>query len=376
MSRNLENLTWIDIDTKALKSNIEALSKRLLKGVQTMAVVKGNAYGHGMLLVAQAVEKSVDYFAVFDFADAMALRKSGIKKNISVLCPADKSWIKDAVSKNIELTATSCDFLNAVGKMRLPKGKKLKVHLNTETGLGRDGFIASEMSKAIKIISQSKNISVTGLMTHFSGAENREFDAYTKTQVDNLLIWKKALADINIHPLVHASGTAGSILDSKYQLDLVRFGIGLYGLWPSDETKKLDKKLVLKPALSWKTKIVEIKNLKKGSPVGYNQTFKLSRDSTIAVVPVGYFDGLPRSSSSNGKMIVKGKLVSQIGRVMMNMCVLDVSNIPGVKVGDTVTIIGSEGKVSVSADDWATWSRSINYEVVTCINPGIPRRIA
>lgn len=376
MAKNSENLTWLEIDTKALKHNIQALSKRLSKGVRIMAVVKGNAYGHGMLLVAQAVEKSVDYFAVFDFADAIILRKSGIKKPILVLCPADKTWIKEAVSKNIELTATSCRFLTEVEKTQIPKGKKLKIHLNIETGLGRDGFIASEMSKAIKIISQSKNILVTGLMTHFSGAENREFDAYTKTQVDNLLVWKQAFAGANIHPIVHASGTAGSILDSKYQLNLVRFGIGLYGLWPSDETKKLDKKLILKPALSWKTKIIEIKNLEKGSSIGYNQTFKLTRDSSIAVIPVGYFDGLSRNASSTGKMILNNTIVPQIGRVMMNMCVLDVSNVPGVKVGDTVTIIGSEGKVSVSADDWAVWSNSINYEVVTCINPSIPRRIA
>lgn len=374
--KNQENLTWLEIDINALKHNTQALTKRLAKRTKVMAVVKGNAYGHGMFVVAKTIEKLVDYFAVFDFVDAMALRKAGIKKNILVLCPADKAWIRDAVVKNIELTATSCAFLNAVEKTILPKSKKLKIHLNVETGLGRDGFVESEISKVRRIVSSPKNFSVIGLMTHFSGAESRVFDIYTGEQVEKLIEWKQLLSEIDIHPIVHASGTAGSILDAKYQLDMVRLGIGLYGLWPSEETKEIDTSLVLKPALSWKTKIIEIKNLKKGSSVGYDQTFKLTRDSMVAVLPVGYFDGLPRSASGKGEMITKGQKVPQIGRIMMNMCVIDVTDLSRVSVGDTVTIIGSDGRNTVSTDDWAMWSDTINYDIVTSLNPSIPRRIA
>lgn len=373
MKKNPEHLTWLDIDIKALKNNIRALSKRLSKGVKTMAVIKGNAYGHGMLLVAQIIENSVDYLAVFDFTDALELRKSGIKNNIVVLCPAHVSWVPEAIAKNIELVATSKYFLLQIEKLFPLKMKKLKIHLNIETGLGRDGFIVDEMQYVVKMLSVAKRISVVGLMTHFSGAESRIFDEYTKQQVEKLLSWKKALNNIDVYPMIHASGTAGSILDHTYQLDMVRFGIGLYGLWPSPETQELDKNLILKPALSLKTKIIEIKKLKKGNPIAYDQTHILARDSVIAVLPVGYFDGLPRSASDKGYMIVRGKTVRQIGRIMMNLCVLDITNIVGVKVGDTVTIIGSDSKTAVSTDDWAYWADTINYEIVTCINPSLPR---
>ena len=365
----------MEVDTKALLHNCKILKSHLDKKTQTLAVIKGNAYGHGMLGVAQVLRNHVDYFAVFDFHDALILRKAGIKNNILVLCPAQKEWFTMAIQKKIELSVTSLDVLqNAVSSV---KQNSLVIHINVETGLGRDGFVEGEREKIIKYLQMNKRIVVKGLFTHFMGVESSEHANYTAGQVKKLLEWRNVFYENGFTPLVHASGTAGALVHKEYQLDMCRFGIGLYGLWPSEETREKvlakDKKMFLKPALSWRARIVEVKKLPEGSCIGYDCTHKLPGASKIAVIPVSYYDGIPRSSSGQGAVLIKGKRAPQLGRVMMNMVVVDVTHIGGVKAGDIATILGQAGKDSITAEEWAKWGNTINYEVVTCINEKIER---
>lgn len=339
-----------------------------------MCVIKGNAYGHDMLTVAKILAKEKpDYFAVFTFEDALTLRKSGVTTAILVLCPAQKEWCKVAAEKNIELSVTSVALLAYIKKTKF--SKKLKIHINVETGLGRDGFSDTHIHQVLALVDQAQTFDVVGLFTHFSGAESREFDYYTKNQVEKLLSWKQAFSSVGIYPLVHASGTAGSLMAQDYQFDIVRFGLGLYGLWPSEETKHLKSALdlELRPVLSWKTKIVEIKELPKLSGVGYDATYVTKQQTTTAVLPVGYFDGLSRIASGKGTVLVAGKKVPQIGRIMMNMCVVDITGLEGATVGTEVVLIGTSEDESIFVEEVAKISRTINYEFVTRIQSDIPR---
>ena len=209
-----------------------------------------------------------------------------------------------------------------------------------------------------------------GLYAHFACADDSSFDSYTKKQISELLKWKKSFAEIGLQPLLHHAASAAAITSQAVDLDMVRVGISLYGLWPSKEIETKHKnKIKLIPVLSWKTRIAEIKFLPKGSAISYNCTHILKRDSKLAVLPIGYFDGIARVSSNKSFAIVGGKKVSQIGRVTMNLIVLDVTDVADVKEGDVAEIIGKE----ITADDWAIWSQSSNYEVVTRINSAVKR---
>ena len=360
-------LTWIEISKNALLNNISQIKKRFSDGIKFMAVAKANAYGHGLLEVVNIIQKNIDYLAVFAFEDAIFLRKNGIKKPILVLSRVFPDQIDLAIEHDIEVTISTIDILQKVKK-------NLKVHICVDTGLGRDGFTIFEMEKVISLLADSP-MKINGLYAHFASADDVNFDNYTKKQIAELLSWKKEFLHLGLNPLIHHCASA-AIMNSNIleQFDIARIGISLYGLWPSDQIKKMQQdKIKLIPVLSWKVRISELKFLPKGSVISYNCTYVLSRDSKLAILPIGYFDGIPRIASSNAFAIVKGKKVLQIGRVTMNLIVLDVTDIDNVKVGDVVTIIGCEDGAEVSADDWAKFAQSSNYEMVTRINSSIER---
>lgn len=332
-----------------------------------MAVVKANAYGHGLMEVVNSVKNKVDYFAVYAFSDALFLRKKNITKPILVLGKIFPSQISLAIKHDIEVTVSTLDILLAAKKIF--GKKKLKAHICADTGLGRDGFIFSDIKKILPLL-KNKNLEVKGLYAHFASADDSAFDDYTKKQISELLKWKKSFSEIGLKPMLHHAASAAAISSQAIDLDMVRVGISLYGLWPSKEIElKHKNKIKLIPALSWKVRIAEVKFLPKGRAISYNCTHILSCDSKLAVLPIGYFDGIPRISSNKSFAIVGGKKVPQIGRVTMNLIVLDVTDVADVKEGDVAEIIGKK----ITADDWAMWSQSSNYEVVTRINSGVER---
>lgn len=360
--------TWIEISKSALLNNISQIKKQLRQNEKFMAVVKANAYGHGLLEVANIIQNKVDYLAVFALEDAILLREEGYEKPLLVLSRIFPDQVDLAIKHDIEVTVSTFDILQNLKK-------NLKIHICLDTGMGRDGFVAADLKKLISIIKESQ-INICGIYAHFASADESKFDNYSKKQIEELLRWKGefALNKIDI-PLIHHCASAG-VIDQKSssEFNLARLGISLYGLWPSSELKDRKGELVnLKPALSWKAKISEIKSMPKGSSISYGCTHVLERDSKIAILPIGYFDGISRVSSGLGQMILHGIKVPQIGRVTMNLVVLDVTDVKQAKIDDIVTIIGEDGEVEVTADDWAKWSKTINYEIVTRLNSSIIR---
>lgn len=368
------NLTWIEISKKALLNNIKEIKKNLSKKAKFMAVVKANAYGHGIMEVVEQIKEGVDYFAVYDFEDALLLRCEKITKPILVLGRTFPSQIDLAIKHNIDITVSTFDLLEEAKK--ISDKKKLKIHLCVETGFGRDGFIFEDLPKLLKLIKNDK-ISVEGLYGHFASADESKFISHTKKQITELLKWKKEIFAAGYNPLIYHSASAGSFLSEfREEFDIVRVGLSLYGLWPSEELKeKYQNQIKLEPVLTWKTLVTEVKKLPKGSKISYGCTYELERDSKIAILPVGYYDGISRVSSNKSQFLVNGKKVPQIGRVTMNIVVLDVTDVKNVKAGDEVIVIGSNKKQEVRADDWAIWSQTSNYEIVTRIIANISRTI-
>ena len=406
------SLSLIETSKKALLNNIAQIKKKLTPQQKFMAVVKANAYGHGLLEVVGAIKNKVDYFAVYDFNDALLLRKKKISQPILVLGRTLPSQISLALKHDLEITVSTFDLLEelsffnhavipAQAGIHLPKSLdldsrlrgndsesrvfsakevaaikkcKLKIHLCIESGMGRDGFVFLDLPKILTLL-KNKNIEPVGLYSHLSSADEKKFDAHSKKQVAELLKWKKALNEIGLKPLVHLAASSGVFIPKIAKaFDLVRVGLSLYGLWPSNEVKKFHQKETnLQPVLSWRAMISEIKFLPKGSAISYGCTHILQRDSKIAILPIGYFDGISRVSSSKGFVLINGKKVPQLGRVTMNIIVIDVTDVVTAKIGDVATIIGRDGDEEITADDWAAWSATSNYEIVTRINSGLAR---
>lgn len=354
----------VQIDIKALTHNYKVLKKCTGKKTKTMCVVKGDAYGHGLETCVKILQKSnPDYYAVFTIEEGIRVRKIDRKTPILVLCPANDSFISYAQKYSLTLSVSSVDVL--ADMVRIKTKKVLKIHICIESGLGRDGIQEKYLSRVLALAHGKKHILVEGVYTHFSGAESRVFDRLTVIQTNTLSRWKNAFREVGIHPLFHASGTAGTLLGPDFQFDMCRFGLGLYGLWPSDETKNIHPTLMLRSVLSWSTSIVEIKELSAQHGIGYDSTYVTNKVTKIAVIPVGYYDGLPRTLSNNCDMLVRGKHVPLRGRVMMNMCVLDVTHISNVALGDEVVIVGKQGKEEITVDELAVKAGTINYELVT-----------
>lgn len=363
--------SWLEISQSSLLHNFKVLTQNLSPKTKSLCVVKGNAYGHDLKKIVSILNKvHPDFYGVFDIQDALTIRTSNKKTPILVMCAAQKEFVSIALKYNLSLSVSSNEILTYIAKKKFTQ--PLKIHLCIETGLGRDGIPHEELSKTLALIHTNKKIVVEGLYTHFSGAESRKFDQLTRTQISHLIKWESAFHNVGIQPIIHASGTAGSMLGKTFELDMCRLGLGLYGLWPSDETKTLSKKITLKPVLSWKTKIIDIKELPQNHGIGYDVSFVTKKPTKVAIVPVGYYDGLSRIATNRAYMLVQGVKVALRGKVMMNMCVLEVVD-QNVKIGQEITIIGTENQKSITADDWASWSDTINYEITTKINPSLPR---
>ena len=366
--------TWIEIDRTAIRHNFDVFKKLISPGTKLMAVVKSNAYGHGLIDFSREVEKlGVDFIGVDSITEARALRREGVGLPILVLGYTMPELFGEAVENDISLTVSTFETLEAIAKAKL--SKPLKIHIKVDTGMHRQGFLAEDLPKILgKFKVQSSKLKVEGLYTHFASAKNPAFPKDTKEQMTEFLKWMLAFRKAGLHPLAHASATAGVMLFPQAQFDMVRIGIGLYGLWPAPEVREfLGDRIVLKPALIWKSIVTEIKKLPKGSRIGYDLTEELYQDSTIAIIPIGYWHGYPRALSSIGRAVVKGKECKVLGRVSMDMLIVDVTEVRHLNVGDEVVVMGGSENSPVSAMGLARAIDASWYEVVTRLNPLIKR---
>jgi len=366
--------TWIEIDKKAIVHNYQIFRNLIDKKCKIMSVVKSNAYGHSLLDFAKEQEKlGVDYLGVDSIVEGIALRKEGIKKPILVLGYTLPEMLLEAIKYNIEITVSNFETLKEIEKIK-NQIKKIKVHIKVDTGMNRHGFLLRDMEKLLTELKKIKNISVVGLFTHFAMAKNPAFPQYTKNQIAEFEKWSEVFKKNGFNPIKHASATSGAILFKEAHFDMVRIGIGLYGIWPSSETRAFaEGKIRLAPVLSWKAVIGEIKAIKAGSRVGYDCTETVAKDSKIAIIPVGYWHGLPRALSGIGKVIIGNKKCKILGRVCMDIIMVDITYIRNVKVGDEVILIGKSEKEEISADDISNLMDASTYEFLTRINPLIKR---
>ena len=378
--------TWIEVDKNAIAQNYKTFRGLIGNDRRLMAVVKSNAYGHGLIGFSKEAQKlGVDWFGVDSVVEAIALRKSGIKKLILVLGHTLPERLEEAVRQDISLTVSSFDALRNLKNFRLavPRrsftrrgamSKDLKIHLKIDTGMHRQGFFINDLPEVVSFLKKSPKIEIEGIYTHFAAAKNPTFPRDTNRQIEEFKKAVKVIEDGGFKSIKHAAATSGTIIFPSSHFDMVRIGIGLYGLWPSSEVRSaFSNKVKLAPVLSWKTIIGEIKDIKKGEGVGYDFTERLKLNSRIAILPSGYWHGYPRALSSVGQVLIRGQRAKVLGRVSMDMTVVDVTNIKDAKIGDAVTLIGKDGGREITADELAELSGTINYESITRINPLIER---
>jgi len=370
-------LSWVEISKSALAHNIKSFRKLIGKDKVLGVAVKANAYGHGLLECARIFLKAgADYLCVNAVFEAEELRKAGVKSPILIMGYTPLSDLKKVVQLKCDLVVYNEETIKALGKL----GRKADVHLKIETGNHRQGIRLEDLPKISADLNRYKNINVAGISTHFANLEDRINHQYALYQLKE---FKKAIRlieeDGHAPHYRHTASTAATILLPEAHFNFVRVGIGAYGLWPSEKTKKAAKRagldIRLKPALTWKSIVAQIKEVKKGSLVGYGCTYEMPRNGRIAVIPVGYYDGYVRALSSRGQVLINGKKAPVIGRVCMNMIMVDVTDISDVKLEDEVVLIGRQGKEQITAEDIGEWSGTINYEVTTRIGERIPRLI-
>ncbi len=370
--------TWVEISKKALVANAKTFRRRAGAGVAVMAVVKSNAYGHGLELVAKTVQPHLDWFGVDNVDEGIALRKAGIKKPI-LLLGFTPSWrMQEAFRENLRLTVSTLEQVRSAEKAAKKAGKRGYLHLKAETGTTRQGADLRDLPDMANAIKRSAHLILDGLSTHYANIENATDQAYAAGQLETYLNAIEILEANGLYPIMrHTACTAAAVLFPDTHFNLVRVGIGLYGLWPSLETKLEAQaqglEIDLCAALAWKTRIAQVKDVKRGTPISYGLTEKMPRNGKVAVLGVGYWDGYDRGLSSVGEVLVRGRRAKILGRICMNMCMIDVTDVPNVGAEDEVLLLGDDGRECVSAEEIAKKIGTINYEIVTRINPLLPR---
>lgn len=372
--------TWIELKKQAVFNNVRVFRALLKKKTGLFAVVKSNAYGHGLHLFSKiADEAGVDGFCVDSVVEGLKLRLAEIKKPIISLGPTMPVLLESAKQNRIILTISNFDFLKAI----LVSPFEIDFHLKIDTGMHRQGFYLKDIPKIIKLLKLKKNIHLSknlkGLCTHFAAAKDITYPNYTLNQISEFVkaadFFKKAgFKNLDLH----AAATGGTVLYPKSHFDIVRVGIGLYGYWPTKEIERehflvWGKKVDLKPVLEWKSIISEIKDLKKGDFVGYDLTEKISRDLKEAIIPIGYWHGLPRSLSGKGRILVQGKFAKILGRVSMDLINVSLPDNLKIKPGERATLIGKDKNLFIGADELAEYEGTIHYEILTRLNPLIKR---
>jgi len=365
--------TWVEIDTNILINNISVLRSMLPDATKLMCVIKSNAYGHGLIGVARIIQKIGNiYLAVDSFGEAVSLRENKIKLPILVLGFVPEACFKECANKNIGITISSIKPLKSLLKFK--NKKALSVSIKIDSGLHRQGFLWKDRNILFSYLDKlPEGVSISGLYSHCAVLDEKNGKKFTKGQVEIFTKWRDEFNKNGYFPGTHIFSSSGAFIKEKEKFDFVRCGIALYGHYPSDWIGNLASKNTLKPVLSWKTIVSETKKINKGESVGYGLTEKVTKYSTIAVCPVGYWQGYPRSLSRKGIVLINGKRAKVLGAISMDMMVVDITGIRNVKQGSKVTLIGKDKREEVSAEEVAKLAGTISYEILTRINPEIPR---
>ncbi|MFC1704582.1 alanine racemase [Candidatus Omnitrophota bacterium] len=363
--------TWVEVNVGAIAYNFRQVRRIVGSRVKILAVVKADAYGHGMREVSQALHGcGADYFGVACIDEAIELRKLGITKPILIFESIPTHFAAEIINHNLIPTISVIPLADAINRYAKKRKKIARVHIKVDTGMGRLGVWHIEALDFIKAINAFSHLKIEGIYTHFSSADTDS--EFTKQQIGD---FKKLKTLIEAHkisiPLYHAANSMGVIAYPESHFDLVRPGLMLYGLYPR---KGLTKKVTLKPAMSFKTKVMYVKHVSAGRSISYGRTYVTKRNTIIATLPVGYNDGYPRCLSNNAEVLLNGKRYKIAGRVCMDQLLIDVGSRSNVKINDLVTLLGNDEGGCISADELAEKAGTISYEIVCALGKAKNRR--
>lgn len=368
------NRVRADIDLDAVLYNMESMHKKLKPGTKIAAVVKADAYGHGAVEISRVLE-NLPYlwgYAVATSNEAMQLVEAGRKKPIIILGLSFPEQFEEIVENDLRPAVCTYETAQALSDIAAEKNKVCRIHIKVDTGMSRIGFqVTPESADTVARISKLPNIMIEGIFTHFARAdEASKAPAYEQFKQFEKMIAMVEEKGVQI-PLKHCSNSAGIVEIPECNMDMVRAGITLYGLWPSEEVDKT--KISLKPVMSLRSRVAYVKELLPGRQISYGGTFTVKKKMTVATVPVGYGDGYARGLSNKGWVLINGQKAPICGRVCMDQCMVDVTDIPGVKIGDTVTLLGKDADEEITMEQLGELSGRFNYEFACLITPRVPR---
>ncbi|MEC9488181.1 MAG: alanine racemase [Halanaerobium sp.] len=362
---------WAEVNLSHIAHNLRQVRKSVPEDTQIMAVVKADAYGHGAIPVAStALNSGVQRLAVAVVDEAKELREAGIAAPIQILGSTLPEELEDVVNYGIIQTITDLETAERLSSTAQRMGKKVRIHLKVDTGMGRIGVFPAELARFARQVSRLPRLEVEGIMTHFAAADEADKD-YTRMQLSRFQEGLQQLQQEGLQfPVVHCANSATIIDLPEKAFNLVRPGIMIYGLWPS---RKVKHDMDLRPALTWKAKIVYLKWLPEDEGVSYGRTYITDKETRVATLPLGYADGYTRLFSNKSEVLVNGQRAPLIGRVCMDQIMVDVTEIPDAAMGDEVVILGTQGSQTISAADLAGLIGTINYEIVCMISKRVPR---
>lgn len=361
--------TRVEVDLNIISDNFKKI-KNYAAPVKLMAVLKANAYGHGLVRIAQLMQElNADYLGVAVLEEGILLRQQGITKPVLVLGGIWGNQIPFFLKHDLTITASSIEKLKQIDELAGQIKKKAKVHLKIDTGIERIGVHYYNAEKFLEASLQYKNVIIEGIYSHFANSEKSDL-SYTKLQLERfrevLLFYEKRSLE---PPIRHISNSGAILQMPEANFDMVRPGIMLYGVYPSDEVKRT---VEVKPALTWKSLVVYFKVVKADHPVGYGSTWKTNRDVRAVTIPVGYGDGYLRTMGNKAEVLLNGKRYPVIGTISMDQIVVNIENDSAYN-GDEVILIGSDGENSITVEELAQWAGTIPYEILTNINTRVPR---
>ena len=370
-------LSWIEIDATNIRVNIEVLRNSVPAGTLVMAVVKANAYGHGLREVAPIAAERADWLGVNSIDEATEISRLGISKPIAILGYSSADSAETIVAAGYRQVIYRIDAARALSSASVSLGLPARIQLKIESGTNRQGVRLDELATFVNALLQLPGIEIDGAYTHFANIEDTLDPSFAQSQLKRFHDAIAILAAANVHPPhIHAAATAGALLYPHSGFSMIRIGIGTYGIWPSRETqlaaRERGRPIPLSPALTWKTRIAQVKTIPTGDYVGYGLTFQAGHEMRVGVLPIGYYDGYDRKLSNSARVLVGGQYASVIGRVAMNMTMIDVTDIPA-QNDEEVVLLGRQGERRIHAEELAEKSGTIAYEFLSRINPLIPR---
>ncbi len=366
---------WIELDGSAFRHNLEVF-KKLTQPSVVIPVIKSNAYGHGLSEIYNALKSlNPEWIAVNYISEAEALRSYGHEQRIMVVGPIQKQKLRRAKDLDLDVFLTEAEILEEWSQ--LPSSQRPRAHIKIDTGMSRQGFLLEECPEVLATILPNPE-GLVGICSHFANVEDVLEQSYALQQLRAFESVVENFQKAGLNLMAHIAASSSALIMEASRFAMVRIGISAYGLWPSRTTQlsflqHVGSMIELRPVLSWRTEVAIVKQVRAGQFIGYGCTYKALRDMRIAVLPVGYNEGYPRLASNRGYVLLKGQRCPIVGRVCMNMMMIDISHLDDIRTGAHVTLIGNDGDEKLEASQVAEWCDTIHYEIVTRLNPEIPR---